>query len=144
MNNKELRDAIKQEFNNTFPNGWIKANTGTSLGGKQITIRFGLVGDMSQLTSKILENDPVHHLFLIFANTDKLESNCLQSGISINPPKNSYLAMSRVKTKYRRTTGDHARILKSFKTFLPRLKQLVIDNEANIYQRDKYNDKFFS
>ena len=144
MNNEILRDKIAYEFKTTFPHGWIKASTGSSLGGKQITIRFGLVGDMAQLTSKILENDPVHHLFLIFANTDKLESNCLQSGISINPPKNSYLAMGRVKTKYRRTTGDHARVLKSFNTFLVRLKQLVIDNEADIYQRGNYDDKFFS
>jgi len=142
MNNKELHDKIKHEFKTVFPNGWMASHVGHGLNGKNIYIQFGLV-DREQLSSKILNNDPVHHKFLIFADTDKLESNCLQSGISINPEAGSYMAMGTVKTKYRKTTGNHNRILKSFKTFFPRVKQLVTENEANIYQREKYDDKFF-
>lgn len=143
MNNQELHDGIKQAFKTTFPDGWIDSGVGCGQTGGLIYIEFGLVGDRTQLTSNILDNDPCHHKFLIFADTSILECKDLVSGISVNP-KDKYLAMSHVKTKYRKTTGDHARILKSFITFFDRLQKLVIENEHDIYQRSKYDDKFFT
>jgi len=145
MNNEQLYQEIKNEFYTVFPNGWFGGGVSKSTFGdnENISFDFGLV-DRDCLPSRILLNDPVHHKFFIYVEPDgQLESSTLQSVISVNPPADSYLAMGRVKTKYRKTTGDHAKILKSFQRFFGRLKTLVVENESNIYQRNKYADKFF-
>lgn len=130
---------IEKEFKSQFPNGWIRFGK-TCLGGNEDTFRFGLV-DPNELTSKILMNDPVYHSFIIF-NDSKGFSAEGGGCISVNPVEKFY-AMSSVKTKWRKTRGNEERVLKAFKTFFGRLRVLVDENESNIYQRDKYSDKWF-
>lgn len=141
-NNQFIVDSIQKSFDKQFPNAWSIIRV-QKLIGEVITVTFGLV-DKSELTSGILENDPVFHSFIIhIEGDDKYEAAVNSSGISINPPEGSYYAMERVKTKFRKTKGDSKRIVKTFDTFFKRLKVLVKANEANIYQRQNYSDKYF-
>ena len=96
------------------------------------------------MSGGIIHNDPMHHTFIIFGEgEDKWSAENSIAGISINPPKGSFLAMESVKTKWRKTTGTGQKVLKAYERFFPRLKKLLKDNEANIYQRDSYKDKYF-
>jgi len=140
MNNEQLLKHIEDQFTTSFPNGWFSGGVNDSY----ITFQLGIISDHSQLTSGIIHNDPVHHQVIIHLNSDgTMEAKTLIAGICVNPPEGSYLAMSIVKTGYRKTTGDAAKVLKSFVRFFPRLKVHVAENEDNIYQRSKYDDKFF-
>ena len=142
IKNKLVAD-IEKEFKSQFPNAWFFGSVRAGLGLPHVSIDFGFV-NKSELTSNILDNDPVHHSFMFHdEGSGKFNAVRLRGGISINPPEGSYLAMDTVKTKFRKTTGDDKRILKTFKTFFKRLKVLVKDNEQNIYQRKKYSDKYF-
>jgi len=67
----------------------------------------------------------------------------LTGSISTKPEEGSYMAMSRVKTPFRKTKGDAKKILKAFETFFPRLKKLVNDNRDNIYKVEEIKDKYF-
>ena len=141
MNTQELFDAIQAEFKANFPEGWLIG--GVWKGDDVISFDFGVIGDRDSLPSKILENDPVHHKFIIHFNGLNFQSKDLQSGICIIPPIGSFLAMSRIKTKYRKTTGDSAKVLRSFSSLFSRMKMLLIENDAIIYGRSKYENKFF-
>jgi len=137
----EIEQAIQNSFNEYFPNAWSFINVRNSFGKEHISINFGLV-DKSELTSRILENDPVFHTFVIHnEGAGKYEAVNVQSGIKINPVNPMY-AMDRVKTKFRKTTGDSKRIIRTFDTFFKRLKVLVNEHESNIYQRKGYSDKY--
>jgi len=72
----------------------------------------------------------------------KYEVEVLQGRLSINPT-NPHMAMSSVKTKWRKTTGSPDKVLKAFLRFFTNLRKLVNEHESNIYQRNKYDDKWF-
>lgn len=140
---EKIRDAAEKAFKKEFPNGWISSNIGRLIDSYSLVIDLGVVSDHSQLTSRIVRNDPVYHKFMITDEGKHFEARNLIGDISINPPEGSYLAMGRVKTKFRKTKGDADKIIKTFDVFFGRLKKLVKDNEANIYGRKEYSDKYF-
>jgi hypothetical protein len=136
-----LLDNIEASFKRDFPDAWFKGSVQNLLGDPSICIKFGLV-PVDHKINHIAMNDPVYHSFLISPKgSDCFVSENYQGRISVNPKK-SYLAMSSIKTPYRKTTGERARVLKSFVTFFSRLKTLVQEHESDIYQRAKYEDKY--
>lgn len=142
----EYDETFIAEFKNTFeqyfPLGWLSIGLRKGL-GEYISIDFGLI-PVELLTSKIYQNDPMHHSFIVYGEGDKYEVRSLTSGISINPEPNTWLAMGRVNTKFRNFTLEPEKALKRFETFLKRLRKLVDENESNIYGRDRYDDKYFN
>jgi hypothetical protein len=139
---EDLIKSIESNFKKHFPNGWIITGINKGLGG-YLGINMGIIGNRSELPSKILDNDPVHHKFIIHKEKGGYSAEVLVGGISINPPKDSYLAMGNVKTKWRKTKGDTTKINKAFDTFFKRLKALVKEHESDIYHRDMYSNKYF-
>ena len=144
MSVKLLQENIKNSLLSNFPNSNIYVESvRQGLGGSYLfAVQFGLIGDTKELTSGIAMNDPVDHKWLVWVNGDNYEVESLRSGISINPIEKFY-AMSTVKTKFRKTKGDANKITKAFVRFSDRLVDLIKENEAEIYQRDKYSDKYF-
>jgi len=140
--NKEIEVA----FNKEFPQGWIAMSVGKkTFGSVASSFKMGIIGDNNQLTGGYGINDPAHHGFMIFQRgPDDFEVRNSISGLSVNPPEGSYLVMKHMKTGFRQIkSGNSKKVTKAFSTFFKKLKGLVKANEAEIYQRDKYDDKYF-
>lgn len=138
-NDKEIIEGIKIVFNKYFPNGWIFQQ---KISSDTISFSFGIIGDKKELSSGILDNDPVHHKFIIRKEKMGWEVENLIGSIAINPTEQSS-AISSVKTKFRKTKGNTKKIINTFDRWFGKLKSLIKDNEENIYQRSKYSDKYF-
>jgi len=140
---EELMLEIEREFKKKFPFGFFSITKRNMFGSPVIGISLGLIGDVNELTSKIRDNDPMFHSFLIDLKAEnKYESRNNRGSLSVNP-KERHLAMSSVKTSMRKTSGDANKILKAYITFFAKLKKIVKENESDIYSRDKYSDKYF-
>ena len=138
-NSEEIIDGIKIVFKKYFPNGWI---IWRKISSNTISFSLGIIGDKKELSSGILDNDPVHHKFIIRKEKMGWEVENLIGSIAINPIE-QYLVMSSVKTKFRKTKGNTKKIINTFDRWFGKLKSLIKDNEENIYHRDQYSDKFF-
>ena len=140
---EKLAADIKSSFEKHFPNGFIVSRVEKSLGDSIINVVFGLISDESDLESNIRQNDPLFHRIMINIEGDTYEAKSSQSGLSIEPEKGSFRAMSNVKTPFRKTKGDSKKIMKAFDRFFPRVSKIVKDNEENVYRRSTYDDKYF-
>lgn len=139
----DVIENIKSSFNKHFPNGWMNIGKGRGIGSDTIHISFGLV-DVSELSSRISQNDPVFHSFIIFVEGEDLyEAQYTTGSIKINPEVGTHYAMGSVKTKFRKSKGDSDKMTRTFDTFFKRLNVLVIEHESNIYQRNTYSNKWF-
>lgn len=64
--------------------------------------------------------------------------------LSINPEKGSYNVMGRILGRAMSSApGEPAKIVKTFDAALKKFKETVKENEANIYKRANYPDKYF-
>jgi hypothetical protein len=146
MKDNLLGNNIKNLLLSNFPNARVLVSP-VRLGisrSSYFTVTFGAIGNISELTSRIEQNDPVGHKWIIWVNgEDKYLAESISSGISINPTE-KYYAMGTVKTKFRKVSGDSNSITRAFTRFSDRLVGLVRENESNIYQRAKYSDKYFA
>lgn len=144
-------EEIKKDFYKVFPNGFIHADISRIVGSPHLYIELRLIGDREDQTNKIVDNDPMHHKLMgHFASSDyyaehqlddKIELTSLMSGISIDPPKDSYLAMGRVKTPFRKSTMSIAKQVPKLKKYFSKLGKLVLDNKDNLYKKD-IKDKY--
>jgi hypothetical protein len=133
---------LENEYKKYFPKGYFKCVKTTSLSSDIYKYQFGMVGDEKDVASGIRQNDPMWHSGLIFINKDNLELSPSQGGIAINPPEGSYLAMQKVKTKMRKTKGDHAKIEKYLKNFFKKLHGILKENQDNLYDSTGKLDKY--
>lgn len=140
---EQLMDDIRSSFKKYFPHGYINIGKGAGISKGTIHLAIGLIDDVNKLSSGIRENDPMIHKFIIFPEANGFSAELSYGNLSVNPPEGSYLAMGRVKTNWRKTRGDAKKIAKAYDTFFGRLKKIVKDNEADVYHRDMYDDKYF-
>jgi hypothetical protein len=139
----ELVDGFEKEFMKAFPKGWFKKKKGSRMGtGESLGFSFGIVPE-KELHNKIDRNDPAHHSFMLHKEDGKFQLNNIIGGVMLNPAEGSRMAMDKVKTKFRKTSGDSKKVEKAFKTFIPRLKKIVTDNASDIYQGDTYTKGTF-
>lgn len=142
---EQIAEGISTAFDKYFPNGWSRIGVNRIIGDDLVSVTFGLVSDKSEQSSGLFDNDPMLHKFLVRQKGDgTYVSEKLLGYISTNPEAGSYMAMSSVKTPYRKTTGNPEKIIKSFDVFFGRLKTLLNEHESNIYGRERYSDKWFS
>lgn len=142
---KKLGDDIVICFKEKFPNGHIALNCRIGFGNEPtLSISLGLIKDVKDCSNAIRHNDPMHHVFMIFTEPSGVfEASTTISGLYVNPPKDSYLVMQSIKTKYRKTTGNSEKLLKAFKQFIRRLRVLVDTERENIYAVDEIDPKYF-
>lgn len=148
----EFLEGMESSFKKQFPNGYFSISVHQGIGDYLVSVYIGLIDNIKDVSNQIRENDPMRHSFLITADRETskeremdgmLTAENLNGDIRTNPPEGSYLAMGKVKTKFRRTKGDKAKLLSTFDKFFKKLKSLVKENEENIYRRDSYPDKYF-
>jgi len=133
-------DQLKSSFLTQFPNGYC--NIGVQKGGLMpgtIGISIGLVGDLDVVSNGIRENDPMMHKFLIFNKNGVLSAELCHGSLKVKPTS-KYYAMESVKTGFRKTTGDQAKLLRMYTKFFSKLKNTVIEQGDNIYKSDIYQD----
>jgi hypothetical protein len=132
-----LMNEIKTSFLNQFPKGYCGIRETKGLSGDMISITIGLVGNINDVTSKIRENDPMLHKFLIFNENGILSAESVCGRLDINPIEKFY-AMSGIKTGFRKTTGNPEKIAKMYAKWFSKLKTIVEENKENIYNADLY------
>lgn len=138
-----LIEGIKSAAKTVFPNGWCMAEARKYIGQLNISVRGGIIGDMSELTQRIPDNDPAYFHFLVRPVKEGYEIEHLVGfGVKVKPTTQGY-AMGVHKVKLRKTKGDAAKIIETFKKHMQKLKKAVQEQNENVYQREKYSDKFF-
>jgi len=134
--NEDFCQNLDKEYKKYFPMGFFSCKKQKALSGDIYNFYFGLIGNPSDVPNKIRQNDPMWHQFLIFIDkndSNKLELSPSVGGISIKPEEGSYKAMDRVKTKLRKTKGDHTKIEKYLKGWFKKLHGLMKDQKDNVY-----------
>lgn len=141
---QELIAGIEAAFNKQFPNGYINVGMRKGLGSPYVSLNIGLIKDQSHLSSNIRDNDPMFHTFMISpTGPDGFTAEALRSGLKTNPEPGSHYAMGTVKTNFRKSKGNAAKLIKTFTTFFKRLHAIVDEHGNNVYQRSEYDDKYF-
>lgn len=139
---KQLADDIESLLKRKFPNGNVYARFSNNL-TESISVWVGLVGNTRELTSGIAGNDPLATGFTVFRDPKGFIIETRRSALSVNPEEGSYMAMGSVKIPFRKTRGDEKKILKALERWADRTIAVVRDEEANIYNRANYSDKYF-
>lgn len=141
----ELASKLDAMLKKEFPNNAVGARISKGISSPAISINLGLIKDINDLPSKIRGNDPGHTSILMFVRGNgEYELYEPYSRISVNPPEGSYLAMDSVKVPIRAfKKGTEKKVLSTFEKFAKQYKQIVKDNEDNIYGRENYSDRYF-
>lgn len=135
----ELAVLFEDTFSDIFPNGWITVSKG-SLGNDTVFFKFGAMD--GAIPGGIAQNDPMYHMFSLTDIGGKYVLEKVHGSISVNP-REKFMAMSSIKTPFRKTTGDGPKVAKAFKKFLTLTKDLFKHAESEIYNRTRYDDKFW-
>lgn len=142
MDNETFKTKLIKNYSDLFPNGWINIQLNTGMSNDSISISLGIISNRADQSSQIVDNDPMLHSFFFHPDPKGWQVETCRSGISINPIE-QYYAMSTVKTKFRKTTGNNEKLYKTFDRFFKRLKDLLNEHQSNIYGRSHYPDKYF-
>lgn len=141
--NNEVCVAIINAFQKEFPHGFINAGRG-SLSTDTMFFSLGLIADKFNLPGNIRNNDPMHHLISVTqVDDDTFTAEFVTGGIMVNPLE-PYLAMSTIRTRFRMATGDSKKIVQHMTKFFARLHEMVRVHAAEVYGRDRYDDKYFA
>ncbi len=141
MNNEIMIDTIRYDFKTIFPHSWIIVHDNVGITRNMITITFGLV-DPGELQAGILANDPMYHTFLLLPCSTGFAANINMSGISVQTTDLQH-SFDTVKTPFRKVSGDHATMIRTFQRLFNQLHDLIQEHDSNIYRRKAYLNKYF-
>jgi len=133
----QLMSEIKASFYEQFPNGYFRIGMNKGLSEYTIGLSIGLVGDIKDVTSRIRDNDPMYHTFLIFTKDGELSAELCHGSLKVKPTNRMY-AMESVRTKFRKTKGGQSKILKMYTKWFVNLKAIVTEQGDNIYSAEQY------
>ena len=128
-------DRIEKSYKKVFPNGYFNIGITGSFDKPYMYIKFGLIDNINDVANKIRQNDPMYSSMIghDISPTEKFTIEMLQAGLSLNPKAGSYLAMDRVKTSMRKSSGTIEKLEKTLATYFKKLGGIVKDNQDNIY-----------
>lgn len=134
-------NEIRRAFKESFPKGWITFQQG-ALGKGTTFVRFGML-PTDQIPANIFQNDPLYNMFQFELLEDgTFTAEYCNGGLSVNPPKGSYLAMEHVKTRFRkRKLASYEKLVNAFTNYFRAVRLVVEDNVDNIYGGSRYNFK---
>ena len=145
---EKLIEDFGIKFKKVFPNGFYRGSVQNRFGEPFISLSLGLIDNLTDVSSKIRDNDPMFHSIIIHSNnkdgfsSDTNELVPLRGGIYVNPDEGSYLVMKNVKTKLRKAKGSIDKISKHLIKWVDTLKDIVEENKENIYGADKIDKKY--
>ena len=144
MSVDEFVSKLESEIKKVFPNSFIRAYASTSLGAS-IHLTFALGNGKSEWPNGIIQNDVLHHSFMIGWNSfteghfikDKIEADLSVGGsLKVEPEKGSYMAFGRVKTGWRKKTDTPEKIITYIGNYFKKVKQVLKNNKDRIPTRD--------
>lgn len=129
---KEIDNLIEKYFPKS--KHWAVYSSNLS---ESISIKLA-IGQKKDWSGGIINNSPVEYGALVFGIEDGKTTNRMSlessmgAGITIKPPKDSYLAFGRVRVPTRKTTGDEKKIIKAVEKVLINLKTQTKKNLGNL------------
>jgi len=142
MRKEDFCHSVETEFKKHYPESFITCGFYKGIGvAENLHVNFGLFSK-EDWPNTIFENDPMSHKYLGHGGTDTFELVPLSFNLAVNPSKDSYYAMERVKTGARKKTGDLVALDKYFKNYFKKLKGIVKENKDNIYGDQKVINKY--
>lgn len=145
---QKLMDSIEKEFKKNFPNGFADVRLTRIIGNPFISISFGLIGSINDVSNKIRENDPALHYFHIEGLssegglTDSMEVRKVTGSLKVKPEKDSHMAMGRVKIPFRKFKGDASKIESGFVREIKKIRDTVKKHKDDIYDVDDIDKKY--
>ena len=150
MNAITFSDSVLNLFKKHFPNGYARSSKYTL--GNGIHFSFGLIGDTSDCSSGIRQNDILNlsfgiHENFIFNSTHEIENKIIiesnQSSYAIKPQQ-QYFAMSRVKIPFRKINNTPEKALVNIEKYFIKAKELIKEDikNNNIYNQHTINQKY--
>ena len=131
---KEFEKIIKKHF----PKGYADVQFSTHF-SPDITIRFGMEGDINKLASGIRDNDPAYHIFMLRGMDKegqlgpKMQIDAIRGGVLMtDPDPDSRLAMKAVKIGWRKKTAAPDKILKHFDNYMVKVKKAIEQNKGKV------------
>ena len=141
---ENIAKEIELSYRKHFLHGWIDVRAVISIGEPVIRMYCGLISDKSLLTGGYRDNDPLRLSALISKEKDgKFSIEYLQSSLSLVPEKGSYMAMGSVKIPSRKATVPGDKVASTLDKHFTKVKQVVKDNQAKVYNRSNYPDVYF-
>ena len=133
---KELK-AIENAYLKHFPNGGVKAYFKSVIGSPSLYVRSYLIKDRKDQTSGLFDNDPLKMNFLGFIKDNgQIELENTQGVLWVNPPKDSFLAMGRVKALKRKQTTTLDKHVINLEKHYKKVAKIFEDNKDNLYKKD--------
>ena len=139
---QRLKDSIKE----IFPNAKFDAQVYSGLGSPTLSTSFYLISQREDQTNLIVDNDPIitkfiAHLPEVHPTKDtKFKLELLQGGLYIEPQE-KYLAMSRVRIPFRKSTGTIDKQVDKLVKYFKGVGQTIIENKDVLYKKD-IKDKY--
>ena len=135
-------EELKAAHQAIFPNSYISFSK-PCLGQGCFFIRL-LIQQPIECENMIEHNDPMRTILSIYEQADGKFSLELVDGSSLSVNSTEpYMAMSRVKCPFRKSTGDKDKIVKAFTNYLLKRKECIKNNKADIYHVNRINPKYF-
>jgi len=141
-------ERLKGKIEKIFPNAKFDAAVYSGLGSPTLSTSFYLISDKKDQSHGIVDNDPVvtkfiAHLPEVHPTKDtKFKLELLMGGLYIEPqPHESYLAMSRIKLPYRKSTGTIDNQVDKLVKYFKGVGQTILDNKDKLYKKD-IKDKY--
>lgn len=131
---KDLAMEIEATVKNIFPKSSIDATFSGNL-MPSIRIEFALGSD-KEFSHNIIRNDPVHHIFSVMWDKNKLNALTLErlsGAIMVKPSEGSHLAMERHKIPFRKVAGDSKKIIAGVDRYFKKLKTEISKISNDIY-----------
>ena len=135
---KDFVHNMKAVFNNRFPNSYCKVAVSFSL-APSVFIYFDLAKNADECANKIQANDICGMAWCSF---DIDENGVLKDKISFerlkgygirrkahkDDPKEKYLVYSSIPVKYRKTTNEPSKVIKTFEKYVENMANIILEN----------------
>lgn len=136
-------DGIKTDYAKLFPNNFVSFSR-PCLGRNNFYVHL-LLQHPKDCYNGIEQNDPMMTMFNITQIGDDNFVVELINGESLYVnPVDRMLAMSRVKCAFRKTTGNHAKVLAAMNKYFAKRKDCINTNRENIYGLNRIDVKYFA
>ena len=144
---EEFLENVEKEFRKSFPNGYFNGRESNNM-GKSLSVSFGLISKLDDVSNKIRENDPMLSRLIMFPLDKKDFGNGIEvydtrGSLMVKPEEGSYMAMRGIKfglKKQKKT--DLLKLQDMFKKIFPKIKTTVLDNWDDIYRVSKIPLKY--
>jgi hypothetical protein len=122
---------FQADFKQVFPN----SPTGVTNSVFGLSTRFisFTLAQKEDYPNSIINNDPLHTSFSLTVNADgSYTVEHTQGALYVNP-RERFIAMSSIKTRLTKKTGNEDQVIKHLTKWINKVKSIVVENKNDIY-----------